>query len=342
MESKLNLIAIQEYSEELAGIFIDELNKSKAFFNGRDLLSLNEVKQVNLFILKEIFFGWIAQNQNLKSPYFDFEDAEVKKLMNDLMNRLSHHIKVSRGDLRPLYTKAINDTILFYLVPDYFLTQLIRDLDDKIFDEEIFKKLGTYIDLNKSLYESFTSKLSENKGELTKDKAVGILGGISFEAEEKEIFDYFSSKKNLDIELFLNIEEEVEVRENERSDSISSGRRFEFDNEKIVHEKYRKDELTVNDRLKGSKTPSLVDDMQKSKINSISKSISLNQRFIFIKELFRGNLESYDKALARLDTFNSWEEANEFIEEKIAPENNWDISKSSVAEFTDIVERRYR
>jgi hypothetical protein len=340
MESKLNLIAIQEYSEDLARIFTDELDDSRSFFTGKDLLNLNPVKQVNLFILKEIFFGWMAQNQSMRSPYFDFENEEVQKAMNDLMNLLSHHIKLSKEDLRPLYASAINDTILFYLVPDYFLAQLIRDLDETLFNRELFGKLKNYIDLNKSLYESFTAKLADLNGGLTKDKAIEILGNISFEAEEKEIFDYFSSKKNLDIEQFLNIEEEIE--RTEANNSMPSGKRFEFDNEKIVHEKYRKEELTVNDKLKGSKTPSLVDDMQKSKINSISKSISLNQRFIFIKELFQGNLETYENALSRLDNFNSWEEANEFIEEKVAPENNWDISKSSVAEFTDIVERRYR
>ncbi len=343
MESKLNLRAIQEYSDELAAIFLREVDDKKQAFSGKEILNLNQVKQVNLFILKEIFFSWLEQNEKIKSPYFDFQHPEVEKSLQDLMNLLSHHIHVSREDISELYSKAISDTILFYLVPDFFLTRFFQSLSVGLLTVENLKKLKVYLDLNKRMYEDFLNTIEkENIDVSDKNALLKCLSAITFEAEEKDIFDYFSSKKSLDIEQFLNIELEVKTTNTEAPANISGGRRFEFENEKMVHEKYIKDEPTVNDKLKSDKAPSIVDNMQKQKINNISRSISINQRFIFIKELFEGSLDNYEKALSKLDSLTSWEEANIFIEENIATVHNWDISKESVADFTEIIERRFR
>ncbi len=342
MESKLNLIAIQDYSEDLAGIFLDELKGQKSHFSGKDILALNEVKQVNLFILKEIFFSWKAQNIQMRSPYFDFENKEVSEALNEFMNLLSRNIKVPFELMHELYSHAIRDTILFYLVPDYFLVHFINELEDEMLNRETLKQYKTYLDLNRKMYENFLAKIDAEKIDLSNRAKLGeLIHSISFDAEEKEIFDYFSSKKNLDIELFLKIEEE-EDEQKPKPDSIKEGKSYQFDNEQIVNEKYKSESGILNDKLKGEKSSSLLDNMQKQKINSISKSISLNQRFVFIKELFGGNLDNYDKALNTLDSFNSWEEANQFIEEELAPEYNWDISKDSVAEFNEIIERKYK
>ena len=342
MESKLNLIAVQDYSDELARIFIKEIDPTKDFFSGRDILNLNHVKQVNFFILKDIFFGWQAQAEKIKNPYFDFENAEVKLKLKDLMNSLSHHIKIQRKGLEKLYSSAINDTILFYLVPDFYLHRLIQDLDENFLKLDTFKQLSTYIDLNKNMYEQFLSKLEEDKTRLENKKALfDVISALVYEAEEKDIFDYFSSKKTLDVEQFLKIEDSKEELKDSTKLNLSEGKRFEFDNEKLVHEKFKKDEPTLNDKMKDANSTSLVDKMQKQKIGSISKSISLNQRFVFIKELFEGNLDNYETALNSLDALTNWQDANQFIEEKLAQKHNWDISKDSVAEFTRIVERRF-
>lgn len=343
MESKLNLIAIQDYSEDLTGIFLNELKGQKSHFSGKDILSLNEVKQVNLFILKEIFFSWKAQNIQMRSPYFDFDNKEVSASLEDFMNLLSRHIKVPFELMHGLYSLAIRDTILFYLVPDYFLVHFINELNDEMLNRETLNQYKTYLDLNRKMYENFLAKIDTEKIDISNKEKLGeLIHSISFDAEEKEIFDYFSSKKNLDIELFLKIEETEESEVKPKAESFKEGKSYQFDNEQIVNEKYKSESGILNDKLKGEKSSSLLDNMQKQKINNISKSISLNQRFVFIKELFGGNLDNYDKALNTLDSFNSWEEANQFIEEELAPEYNWDISKESVAEFNEIIERKYK
>lgn len=251
------------------------------------------------------------------------------------MNLLSRHIKVPFELMQELYSAAIRDTILFYLVPDYYLAHFIQELEEELLTVETLNQLKIYMDLNRKMYEDFLKTIEkENIDIKSKEKLTDIIHSITFDAEEKEIFDYFSSKKNLDVETFLNIEDSVEK---DKPETFEEGKKYTF-----VNEKYKSESTTLNDKLKDSKSSSLVDNMQKQKINSISKSISLNQRFIFIKELFGGNLDNYEKALHNLDSFDSWEEANQFIEEEIAPEYNWDISKDSVAEFTGIIERKYK
>jgi hypothetical protein len=344
MESKLNLNAIKDYSEVLSDIFMKELDSSKSSFNGSDILKLNEIKQVNLFIMKEIFIGWLSQMEESKSDYFDYENEDLKKAQADYMNVLSHQIRVKRADLKNLYSGALYDTILFYLVPDFFLTHLFQELNEGLINKTNVKRINSYIDLNKSLYASFQKKV-ESLSKINSESVIEILRSIPFEAEERDIFEYFSSKKPIDVEQFLNIEEKDKKEPNSEKDEslgLKEGKTFEFENEGMLHEKFKKQDATINDKLKGDKSPSLADNLQNTKINDLAKSVSLNQRFVFIKELFNGNLDNYEKALNNLNSFESWEEANQFIEEELATEYNWDISKKSVEEFNSIVQRKFR
>ena len=339
MESKLNLAAIQDYSNDLAENFISELDSSNSDFDGKELLNLNEVKQVNLFIIRDIFSSWMEQMEANKSKYFDYDNEKVLEAKKSYMNSLSHHIKVDKKDLQGLYSEAINDTILFYLVPDFYLIHFIKQVPETLLTYEFLKQMEKYIDLNRSLYNEFLSKIADLDEPFDKQVLSEIIHGINFEAEEKEIFDFFSKHKTMEIEQFLNIDESEEIKAEEEPKKSKS---FEFENEKLVHEKFKNEQQSLNEKHEGSKNPSLADNFQNQKINNIAKSISLNQKFVFVKELFNGNLDNFEKSLNQLDSFDSWEEANEFIEEKIAPEYNWDISKDSVADFTSIVERRYR
>lgn len=78
-----------------------------------------------------------------------------------------------------------------------------------------------------------------------------------------------------------------------------------------------------------------------SKIESIRKSISLNQRFLFIHNLFGGNVEAFSQALDEIDTLPSFAEARELVLKKYVPRYLWDVTSVEAEEFFEILKRRF-
>jgi len=70
--------------------------------------------------------------------------------------------------------------------------------------------------------------------------------------------------------------------------------------------------------------------------------IGLNDKIAFIKHLFNGKSEDYERVLSQLNTFNSLDEASNFIQNIVKPDyNNW-IGKEEFEErFMGIIERKF-
>lgn len=73
-------------------------------------------------------------------------------------------------------------------------------------------------------------------------------------------------------------------------------------------------------------------------ISDLKKSISLNDKMMFIKEIFNGNAEKYNECLEKLNNFKSLEEALNFLNSTITvnKENN-----NALQSLLELVYRRY-
>lgn len=71
---------------------------------------------------------------------------------------------------------------------------------------------------------------------------------------------------------------------------------------------------SFNDTLSNQKSEEGVTEMLKSKpIKNLSEAIGVNDRFLFIREIFNGSSESFNAAIARLDTAESVSDAKAVI-----------------------------
>lgn len=66
-----------------------------------------------------------------------------------------------------------------------------------------------------------------------------------------------------------------------------------------------------------------------------SPAFSLNDRFLFTRELFKGDRSGFDDAVSRLPLMDSYEEAEQFF----ADEYGFDLENPTVADFMRIVAR---
>jgi hypothetical protein len=78
--------------------------------------------------------------------------------------------------------------------------------------------------------------------------------------------------------------------------------------------------------------------------DSLSKGISvgLNDRIAFIKHLFANSSEDYNRVLSQLITFDTFEEAQSFIDDMVKPDyNNWEGKEEYETRFMDVVEKKF-
>lgn len=70
--------------------------------------------------------------------------------------------------------------------------------------------------------------------------------------------------------------------------------------------------------------------------------IDLNDRIAFTKNLFGNSTEDYSRVLNQLLTFDSFAEANDFIENMVKPDyNNWEGKDDYAERFLGIIEKKF-
>ena len=101
MESKIN---IEEYLNLIEAQFEDNID-------GERVLKLTKSKQINLFILKNIYDEWKNNFEKNKLKFFNYEKDEIKDALSNLMNELSYNIKLDKNTTVKFLKKSIYDCI---------------------------------------------------------------------------------------------------------------------------------------------------------------------------------------------------------------------------------------
>ena len=144
--------------------------------------------------------------------------------------------------------------------------------------------------------------------------------------EEKEIVEDTLNESPEEVEEEIEEQEELEVEEDND------------DEEELEDEE---DKVAVNEeRIELIAKPEILtrnDSIVNSKIEDISKAISLGDRFLFQRELFGNNGEIMQKTIAHLNSMNSAEEAMTYLQKKFA----WDKESTTVERFIQLISRRY-
>ena len=71
-------------------------------------------------------------------------------------------------------------------------------------------------------------------------------------------------------------------------------------------------------------------------------TFGLNDRIGFEKNLFGGSSEDMNRVISQISTFDTFEEAKDFIEDMVKPDyNNWDEKEDYALRFIEIVEKKF-
>jgi negative regulator of replication initiation len=319
MDEKISLEAIALYSDAYAEKVLKRAFASTEKINGHDILSLCDVQQINLFIVRELFRGWKEETKKLKSPYFDYEHPEVKDALEAFMGILSTHIAIDRQHFAPLLKKAVSQAVLVVLDPYDYFSMLVSGTHNKL-DVSGFREEIKYLKINKAPLERMLQKLEEKKlKEVSGNEAFAILDQIleevSFTPDDVDVYvEKFSIVEKLDPEKFY-------VKKSPPAEAVKTA----------VNSPKPKADVQAQ--------PPKVNTVNSTqKIQRIKERLTINQKFMFTKVLFKGDFEVFSKAIDELDQQSSLPDALKSLERHYT---GWDKESPEFHEFMEIVERRF-
>lgn len=131
-----------------------------------------------------------------------------------------------------------------------------------------------------------------------------------------------------------NKSEEDLKNDPEDSDSKQNG---QHDIE-IVADRYQSSQNYINQAIANKQTKKdLTTKLQSKPIEDLKNSIGLNEKFLFIKELFRGRPEKYGECIDILNNSGSYDEAMNYIRSNYS----WDENDEVAGKLINLLKRKY-
>ena len=97
---------------------------------------------------------------------------------------------------------------------------------------------------------------------------------------------------------------------------------------------------SLNDKLKQGKAE-LIEILKETPIKDLRKAIGINDRFLFINDLFRGDEVMYERSIKTINSFNIFPEAEYWITRELKTKLGWDTELPVVVQFDQLVKRRF-
>lgn len=114
----------------------------------------------------------------------------------------------------------------------------------------------------------------------------------------------------------------------------------------LVKEMYELNDLhadqvpALNEQLKAEKQE-LANNFQDTPIVDLKKAIGINDRYLFINELFRGDETMYERSLKTINSFAIFPEAHYWIQRELKVKLGWNERSEIVGHFDQLVKRRF-
>ncbi|MBT7816916.1 MAG: hypothetical protein HN566_09295 [Polaribacter sp.] len=216
--------------------------------------------------------------------------------------------------------------------------------------KEIYEKLSMLAFVEE--YVNTTPNLKESKEELIEKVAQGFVSKDISIFEEVTSNEVVEDGTKIVYDLADTPKEESEMEEileqpfDELEEIIFSENETEHINEviKIEVNKTKSLEEELQDIISVDVMADLFENAQPKSLNDKlvnNIQIGLNDRIIFVKNLFNNQQEDYNRVISQLNTFKSEKEAKQFINKMIKPDYNWSEHEELENRFLEIIERKF-
>jgi hypothetical protein len=175
------------------------------------------------------------------------------------------------------------------------------------------------------------------------EKAPLFAAAFELETEELEVPEEKTPEapKQISLEDFLNedYKEPEFVKVNEVPAETKDAIEITF---------VKKEAITVDEeKVSFTKTETIIHKTETKPLSlndTLIKGINvgLNDRIAFVKHLFNGSNEDYNRVMSQLNSFDSLEEAQDFVENMVKPDyNKWEGKEDYAQRFMNLVEKKF-
>lgn len=194
---------------------------------------------------------------------------------------------------------------------------------------------------------------------VAKDKEVFVLDAVPEEEEELETIEpvkplvkEYSIPKPILNEAMISEPKPAERKEpkpvysaqqlfNTAFDAVEEAPTLtQYAERKEVHHAIGEQRESLNDRLKEEKTE-VAHRLKESPIKDLRKAIGINDRFVFVKELFRGDEAMYERSIKTINGFNIYSEAEYWMARELRLKLAWSDENETAKHFYQLVRRRF-
>lgn len=108
-----------------------------------------------------------------------------------------------------------------------------------------------------------------------------------------------------------------------------------------IHELIVQDSTASLNESIGVQGSELIDTLKDAPIKDLKKGIGLNDRYLFINELFRGDESMYERSIKTINGFSIYAEAEYWIKRELKLKLGWDEKGVAAKQFDQLVKRRF-
>jgi hypothetical protein len=81
--------------------------------------------------------------------------------------------------------------------------------------------------------------------------------------------------------------------------------------------------------------------LQETPIKDLRKAIGINDKFLFLNELFNGDEAAYERSIKTINAFHVLQEAEYWINRELKLRLGWNDTRDTVQHFYQLVRRRF-
>lgn len=113
-----------------------------------------------------------------------------------------------------------------------------------------------------------------------------------------------------------------------------------FEDKPTVGDTFGKEESLHKKFASNASSKTLADKLHHKPIADLKSAIGINEKFLFVNQLFDGNLQHYSSSVEKINSTNDLHTAKQ-IAADLAGQLNWDDKNEHVKNFMELVERRF-
>jgi hypothetical protein len=136
----------------------------------------------------------------------------------------------------------------------------------------------------------------------------------------------------------------VDLLQERQKDFVPTVRKIEFKPESTPNEPKKESifekAASLYDKIAKPSEKTVANQATRQPISNIKSSIGINEKFAYLKDLFKNNVNEYNEALDKLNNFENYGEAEDFFQE-LKAKYNWDPESKSFQGLADLLNRRY-